>query len=92
MTKEEAVSLYNSGWWKDKTPEETAEFQLNEEKLCCPFEVFHEAVEKYLGRPVWTHEFADFQRLLDEKNGKVIPEDPLTSLRRIAGDRPIIVV
>jgi len=26
-------------------------------KLCCPFGVFHEAVEKTLGRPVYTHEF-----------------------------------
>lgn len=26
---------------------------------CCSFENLHEEVEKRLGRPVWTHEFAD---------------------------------
>ncbi|ADP02551.1 hypothetical protein [Cronobacter phage EspYZU12] len=25
--------------------------------LCCPFNLFHEDVEKRLGRSVWTHEF-----------------------------------
>ncbi|MCY1459000.1 hypothetical protein D9M71_764370 [compost metagenome] len=25
--------------------------------LCAPFPAFHEAVEKRLGRPVWTHQF-----------------------------------
>ena len=25
--------------------------------LCMPFDVFHQAVEKTLGRPVYTHEF-----------------------------------
>lgn len=27
--------------------------------LCGSFSQFHEDVEKRLGRPVWTHEFAD---------------------------------
>ena len=27
--------------------------------LCGPFDEFHRYVEKILGRPVWTHEFAD---------------------------------
>jgi hypothetical protein len=35
-----------------------ATFQLYEELLCMPFDVFHEAIEKALGRPVFTHEFA----------------------------------
>lgn len=28
-------------------------------RLCCRFSDFHEDVEKRLGRPVYTHEFAD---------------------------------
>jgi len=33
-------------------------FQLFEDRLCMPFAVFHEAMEKALERPVFTHEFA----------------------------------
>ena len=57
MTKEEAVALYQSKWWEGRTPEEITGFQLFEERLCMPFGEFHEAVEKALGRPVYTHEF-----------------------------------
>ena len=57
MTREQAVALYDSGFWKDMTDRERATFQLFEDRLCMPFDVFHEAVEKTLGRPVFTHEF-----------------------------------
>jgi hypothetical protein len=57
LTRDEAVALYNSGFWKQMSHEEIAKFQLIEDRLCMPFEVFHKAIEKALGRPVWTHEF-----------------------------------
>lgn len=57
MTKEQALELVATEWWVGKTHREIAMFQMFEERLCCPFEVFHEAVEKTLGRPVFTHEF-----------------------------------
>lgn len=57
MTKEQAIGLYESNFWEDMTYAERAKFQMFEEKLCMPFGVFHEAVEKALGRPVFTHEF-----------------------------------
>lgn len=66
MTKEQAVALAKSGWWKDKSHEEIAIFQLYEERLCMPFDVFQEAVEKLLKRPVFTHEFARPDRLKAE--------------------------
>lgn len=92
LTKEEAIKLAKSKWWEGKSDEEIAEFQIHEHRLCCPFEVFHKAVETWLGRPVWTHEFADPQALIDEKVGKRKAEDPITSLRRIAPDKPIIAI
>ena len=58
MTKEQAIELAKSEWWKDRTPEEIVAFQLFEPLLCMDFGDYHEAVEKALGRPVWTHEFA----------------------------------
>lgn len=58
MTKDQAVRLANSRFWENLTFRERALFQLFEERLCMPFPVFQEAVEKSIGRPVFTHEFA----------------------------------
>jgi len=57
MTKEQAIQIHDSGVWREWTDRQRAEFQLSEDLLCMPFDVFHESVEKALGRPVWTHEF-----------------------------------
>jgi len=56
MTKDEAVALAKTGWWKNRTPREIVSFQLFEKKLCMDFSAFHEALEAALGRPVFTHE------------------------------------
>ena len=56
MTKEQAIELANSKFWENMTSREIAEFQISEDKLCMPFEIFHEALEKTIGRPVFTHE------------------------------------
>jgi hypothetical protein len=66
LTKEQAIAFAESGDWKDWTAQEIVKFQLFQDKLCMPFDVFHEAVEKVLGRPVWTHEFALVDHLRDE--------------------------
>ena len=66
MTKKEAILLFVNRWYEFKTPLEIVEFQLYEEKLCMPFNLFHGAVEKVLGRPVYTHEFAEVERLREE--------------------------
>jgi len=57
MTKEQAIKMANSGWWKTLPARQVAEFQLNEQLLCMPFGEFHRVVEEALGRSVWTHEF-----------------------------------
>ena len=58
MTTEEAIALYNTGFWEHLTNEEIAKFQLVEDCLCMPFGVFHAAIEKTLGRPIYKHELA----------------------------------
>ena len=55
--KEAALKLCESKWWEGLGPREIVDFQLNTAELCMPFDLFHEAVEKALGRPVYTHEF-----------------------------------
>lgn len=57
MTREEAIALYESRFWEPMSYYDRAMFQLWEDKLCMPIGVFHEAIEKALGRSVWTHEF-----------------------------------
>ena len=50
---------------------EIVKFQLFEPKMCMPFSVFQKAVEDVLGRPVYTHEFADSDKLITEFKQKV---------------------
>ena len=57
MTTKEAIKLYESGFWSEMSFAQRAKFQLYEPKLCMPFSIFQEAMEKTLGRPVFTHEF-----------------------------------
>jgi len=75
MTEKQAIAFAKSEFWKDMSYRQIAEFQICEEKLCMPFSIFHEAVEKTIGRPVFTHEFGlNYWGLKDEifKN-KVAP-------------------
>ncbi len=65
-----AIALCESGWWKEKTAREIAEFQMHTVELCLPFGEFHQAIQSVLGRPVFTHEFGlDFDGLLSELMG-----------------------
>jgi hypothetical protein len=73
MTREQAIALYESRFWETLSFRERAEFQLNNDLLCMPFDVFHEATEKALGRSVWTHEFADRLSLVSEFYGDKKP-------------------
>lgn len=57
MTEDQAIALFDSGWWKTKTARQIVGFQLFESRLCMPFGDFQMAVNEALGRPVFTHEF-----------------------------------
>ena len=70
FTQKQAIALAKGGEWKDWTEEEIVRFQLYQRRLCMDFSIFHAATEKILGRPVFTHEFADSKRLIDEYEGK----------------------
>lgn len=67
ITKEQAIKLAESKFWESMSYREIAEFQLNTECLCMPFEIFHEVIEKTLDRPVGTHEFASLD-ILKKRN------------------------
>lgn len=70
LTREQAIQLAATDFWKDMKPQEIARFQLEQRCLCMPFDVFQEAMEKALGRPVWTHEFVDPESLRKELYGE----------------------
>lgn len=70
LTREQAVKIFDSGIWKDMTDEQKVKFQLFEERLCMPWSEFQMAVERVLGRPVWTHEFANWDALKKEYLGE----------------------
>lgn len=57
LTEKEAIALSQGGEWRDWSYHEKAKFQLYQKRLCMPFDVFHEAMEKVLDRPILTHEF-----------------------------------
>jgi len=57
LTTEQAIAYHDSGAWKKLTAYQRASWQLGQDCLCMPFDVFHKAMKDALGRPVWTHEF-----------------------------------
>lgn len=57
LTKEQAISFSENKLYENMTYRQIAEFQIEQDRLCIPFDIFHEAIEKTLGRPVFTHEF-----------------------------------
>lgn len=57
LTKEQALAFYENKCYEKMDYHQRAEFQIDQDRLCMPFDVFHEAIEKALGRPVYTHEF-----------------------------------
>jgi len=48
LTQDEALAFD----WEELTPVERAEFQMDQEWLCMPFEVFHASMEALLGRGI----------------------------------------
>ena len=93
MTREQAVALFDTLWWIDRDPANIVAFQLFEERLCMPFDKFHEAVETALGRPVWTHEFGSGVKGLREEFLKERPARTFEEIMAlIPKDKQILVV
>jgi hypothetical protein len=61
-----------------------------------PFDVFHEGVQALLGRPVWSHEFADVATLRAEHEKLIAPvttfAEVFAKLQAEMPDKEIIVV
>lgn len=57
LTKKQAIAFCENKLYEGMTSRQIAEFQMEQDRLCVPFDVFHKAIEETLGRPVYTHEF-----------------------------------
>jgi hypothetical protein len=66
LTRKQAIKVFESKVWEEWSDAEIVKFQLFQDCLAVPFDRFHEAIEKVLGRPVFTHEFAQPEYLIME--------------------------
>nr|WP_302577878.1 hypothetical protein [Methanobrevibacter arboriphilus] len=65
FTKEKSINYAESKKWEKLSLQQRARIGMHHKKLCIPFNKLHEAVEKTMNRPVYTHEFAtDFNEAL----------------------------
>jgi hypothetical protein len=94
MTKQEAIAKAATGWWKTATAQEIVALQLYEERACMPFDEFHEAIEKALGRPVYTHEFglnvSGLKAEFEKKRGPATLAEIVGQLTELG--KPVILV
>lgn len=73
LTQQEAIAIHHSKVWERWTAHEIVKIQLFQNHLLVPFSKFHEAIEKVLDRPVFTHEFAFPDHLRKEFLGELSP-------------------
>lgn len=66
LTKDEAIAFHESRRWESMTSEEIFYFQVVQDKLCMPLDVYWRAAESTLGRAVMNIEFGSPHRLLAE--------------------------
>jgi len=66
FTKDKAKKFAEKKEYEKLTTFQKVQTQLFTSKLFMPFDVFHEAVEEYFNRDVYTHEFADVKSLQEE--------------------------
>lgn len=91
--KEKALALFESKWWEGLEPKEVAKFQMVTDELCMPFPKFHEAMEKALDRPVFTHEFGlNREGLWLELIGEKDPPTMEEIINLIPEEKRIIVI
>ncbi|WP_298673126.1 hypothetical protein [uncultured Sphingomonas sp.] len=89
LTRDEAVRFATDERWRALSIEDRGLFQLRQDCLCMPFGHFVEGMNALLGRPVFTHEFADPDALWAEYQGAV-PSPAIGAVienleRRLAG-------
>jgi hypothetical protein len=86
------AKYFENPWWDSEDPKEVFWGQVNESCLLMDFDKFHEATEKALGRPVWTHEFANPKSLIEEFQGKIPKATMSDVLGKLPQNKKIIII
>lgn len=92
LTEKEAIAFSENKLYEGMTHRQIAEFQMEQDRLCVPFGVFHEAMEKVLGRPVFTHEFAFRNELRKELFGQKQPPTFEDIVNLIPEEKRILII
>ncbi|HNG14055.1 MAG TPA: hypothetical protein PL173_13300 [Saprospiraceae bacterium] len=66
LTKEEAIAFHDSRQWESMTYEELFYFQVVQDKLCIPLDLYKRAAEATLCRPIMSIEIGSPHLLLAE--------------------------
>ncbi len=92
LTREQAIAFCDNKLYEGMTSQQIAEFQMEQERLCMPFDVFHKAITETLGRPVYTHEFGlNREGLLKELRGEKEPPTLEEIINLIPKDKRILI-
>lgn len=91
MTLQEANTMLESKWWINKSNDEITKRQLFNDRLIMPWGLFHTAVEKSLGRGVYSHEFARPENLRKEFLGLADAPSMQDILDQIPKEKLVIV-
>lgn len=91
FTREQAIAFGENKLYESLSDREKVSLQLFQRKLCMPFDVFHEAIENVLGRPVWTHEFAFIENLQKEFLGEKEPPTMDEIMALLPNDKIILI-
>jgi hypothetical protein len=90
--KKRALALAETKWWEGKPYRDIAKVQLFTAELCCPFSIFHEALEKSLGRPVYTHELGlNYDGICQEFLGERDPPTIEEIINMIPKEKRIVI-
>jgi hypothetical protein len=93
LTEEQALGLYGARFWEGMSDRDVAMFQMHTERLCMPFDVLHGAVERTLGRPVFSHEFgsAGAEQIRAELDGTAPPPTFEEILNLIPAEKRVVI-
>ena len=93
LTEQQAIAFYENKCYEGMTSQQIAEFQIEQDRLCVPFDVFHKAITEALGRPVYTHEFAlNRDGLRKELRGEKEPPTLEEIINLIPEDKRIVIL
>lgn len=94
MTEEQAIAFYDSRAWSELNSLQRSRLQLGQDYLCMPVNVFRDALDEALGRPVWSQEIRTQNRstLIDELNGKAQPPDMRQIMALLPSDKNFIAL